>query len=371
VKGSIAALALAASILACGTSTENATEPPASQSRPPDLAPLEYTGINFWSGVAHDEQVHGGVYGEEYGYDTQSIGYFTGKGMNVIRLAFRWEVVQKSLMAPLDPVELGRLDGFVKAANEQGASVILDVHDFARYQLSTLDPLPTPSPPPAIVGSRELPTSAFADLWSKLATHYAGNDRVVFGLMNEPHDMPTRQWVSAANAALVSIRAAGAHNVVLVPGNNWSHGYGWNDIGEGATDGVPNSVGLGEIDDPGHNYLIEVHQYLDEDGSGSHDECIRETVGSQALADVTGWLRQRGERGLLGEFGSGSGEVCLAALDDLLGYLEANRDVWVGWAYFSGGQGLEDQDMTIQPTDGADRPQMGVLVRHIAPTAAP
>lgn len=362
----IAALAFATLILACTTATE--TRPTRSPA-----TPLGYTGINFWVGAAHDDKVHGGIYGEEYGYDTQSIGYFTGKGMNVIRLAFRWEVLQKVPMAALDDVELERIDGFVSAANEQGASVILDVHNFARYQ-SAPGPLPTEpeqTPPPDIVGSPELPTAAFADLWSKLATHYAGNDHVIFGLMNEPYDMPTRQWVGAANAALAAIRAARAENLVLVPANNWSHGYPWNVAAEGETDGVANSVGLLEIDDPGDNYLIEVHQYFDGDGSRGPTYCIDETIGSQALADVTSWLRDNGKRGFLGEVGTGAGAVCLAALDDVLGYLEENRHAWVGWAYFSGGRGLEDQEMTIQPgQDGADKPQMGVLLRHMAPPSS-
>lgn len=358
-------LAAAALLIACAAPGAPASQTQPSKTQPPQLAPLQYTGVNFWVGAAHDDKVHDAEYMVDYGYDTQSIGYFTAKGMNVIRLAFLWERVQTAPMAALDEVELGRIDGFVEAANEQGASVILDVHNFARYQQSQAVPLPNPTPAPDIVGSPALPATAFADLWSKLASHFEGNQRVVFGLMNEPYDMPTMQWVGAANAALASIRAAGAQNIVLVPGNNWTHGFDWNAASESATDRVSNSVGLADITDPGNNYLIEVHQYFDDNNSGV---CVGRTVGELALGDVTGWLRDNHRQGFLGETGSGPDEVCLAALDDALSYVEANRDVWVGWAYFSGGQGQEGVPLSIQPDEsGADRPQMGVLVRHMAP----
>lgn len=361
--GFVLGLALATSTAAC-----TAPGPSASETQSPHSAPLEYTGINFWAGAAHDDKPRGANYMHDYGYDTPSIAYFTGKGMNVIRLAFLWERVQTTTMAPLDEVELQRIDDFVKAANEKGASVILDVQNFARYQQSESDPLPTPTPIPDVVGSLALPSAAFADLWSKLATHFAGNQQVIFGLMNEPHDMPTMQWIGAANAALASIRATGARNLVLVPGSNWSLGYRWSVAGEGATDGVANSVGLMEIEDPGDNYMIEVHQYFHDEESPDKNSCVSGTAGSEALTEVTGWLNDNGARAFLGEIGTGSGDVCLAALDDALSYIESNRDVWAGWAYFSGGQGLEDQDMTIQPgADGADKPQMEVLLRHMAP----
>jgi len=354
------------------TAACSALGPTASETQP-YLQPLQYTGINFWVGAAHEDKPRGATYMVDYGYDTQSIEYFTGKGMNVIRLAFLWERVQTALFAPLDEVELQRIDGFVEAANGRGASVILDVQNFARYQQSQQVPLPEPSPAPDIVGSPALPAAALADLWSQLAKHYAANQRVIFGLMNEPYDMPTMQWVNAANEAVMAIRLAGAENLILVPGNNWSHGYEWGIAAESETDGIANSVGMALIEDPGENNLIEIHQYFHDEDSPDENSCVSPTAGSEALAEVTGWLRANDRRGFLGELGTGSGEVCRAALDDALSYIEANRDVWVGWAYFSGGRGLEDEDMTIQPgADGADKPQMEVLLHHLAqPSTAP
>ena len=38
------------------------------------------------------------------------------------------------------------------------------------------------------------------------------NDRVIFGLMNEPNTMATEQWGAAAQGAINAIRATGAAN---------------------------------------------------------------------------------------------------------------------------------------------------------------
>ncbi len=56
---------------------------------------------------------------------------------------------------------------------------------------------------------------------------FKGNPKMLFGLMNEPHGMPTEQWLGAANAAIQSIRAAGAPQLILVPGNAWIGAHSW------------------------------------------------------------------------------------------------------------------------------------------------
>lgn len=351
----VTALLGAALLAGCGTG---------AISNPPSAAanPLDYTGVNFWAGTGNEQFVHGGVYGVDYGYDVDSIRYFRESGMNVIRLHLRWEVVQKVLMAPLDAGELGHLDGFVEAATAAGAVVILAVRDGARYQFANA--ANAADGEPQLIGSPRVPVPAFADLWQRLATHYADNQNVWFNLMNEPHDMATRQWVEAANEAILSIRDAGAKNRILVPGNNWSHGFGWAEPG-GATDGVANSVAMLDIVDPADNTWLDIHEYVN--GSGPENDCVSRTAYSQALADVSAWLKEHHRQAFLGEFGTGPGDVCLAAIEDLLVLLERERAVWRGWAYFSAARGLEHKAMSIKPikTGESESPQMVVLKRHM------
>src|SRR5262249_9730094 len=146
--------------------------------------------------------------------------YFKTKGMNLIRLPFLWERLQPALNQPFDATELGRLQATVSGMTGTGMTVLLDPHNFARYQNQ-------------LVGSAQLPYAAFADFWSRLAALYKNNSLVVFGLMNEPNTMPTETWVTAANAAIAAIRTAGAPNLITVPGNGWTGAWSWtmNDYG--------------------------------------------------------------------------------------------------------------------------------------------
>ena len=80
--------------------------------------------------------------------------------------------------------------------------MILDVHNYARYY-------------GAVIGSKGLPTNALGDLWRRLGERYKDNENVIFGLMNEPHGLPTETWLEAANVAIAEIRKTGAKNSSL------------------------------------------------------------------------------------------------------------------------------------------------------------
>ncbi len=56
------------------------------------------------------------------------------KGLKVVRLPFRWERLQPSLMGPLDALELKRLDKVVGLARDRQLKILLDVHNYARYR---------------------------------------------------------------------------------------------------------------------------------------------------------------------------------------------------------------------------------------------
>src|SRR5690606_2789173 len=110
--------------------------------------------------------------------------YFVGKGMNVFRLPFRWERLQRTLEGDFDSGELTALRTIVSAAKREGADIILDPHNYARYGED-------------IIGSDEVPNEAFADFWSRLADQFVDDDKIIFGLMNEPSqlgDNGTENW---------------------------------------------------------------------------------------------------------------------------------------------------------------------------------
>ena len=296
-----------------------------------------------------------GIYRSDYVYPTdeyvrryRSPQYFRGKGMNVFRLPFRWERLQPVRNAPFDAAEWQRLRNTVDRLTGLGAAVILDPHNFARYDGK-------------IIGSSALPNADFVDLWRRLAEAYKDSPNVIFGLMTEPHDMPTMQWVEAAQAAIDAIRTVGAGNLILVPGNDWSAAYTWSR----RLSGPSNAVALLEIRDPIGNTAFEAHQYLDKDNSGRHSRCVSADIGVQRLQPFTAWLKKHGKKGFLGEFGGSDSATCLAALARMLDHMDANAEHYIGWTYWAAGPWWGDYFMSIEPVGARDAPQMEVLSRHL------
>lgn len=308
------------------------------------------TGVNL-AGADFGEGTLPGEYNRHYTYPTMGeVDYFVGIGMNVFRLPFRWERLQQAAYAPLDADELARMDTFVHYATAAGAKVILDPHNYARYYGD-------------IVGSDALAAEVFGDFWARVAAHYTSNENVIFGLVNEPNTMPTELWLKDANVAIAAIREAGATNLILVPGNAWTGAHSWTQNWYG----TPNGTVMQGIVDPLDNYAFELHQYFDSNSSGTSPTCVSPTVGSERLVTVTNWLRQHEEQGFLGEFGVANNSTCLQALDDMLDFMDANADVWLGWTYWAAGPWWGDYMFSIEPdAQGNDAPQTAVLRQHFA-----
>ena len=309
--------------------------------------PLPYTGVNL-SGAEFGPKRPGQprVFGHDYTYPTAGeVDYFTARGATVIRLPFLWAQMQPKLNGPLDPPELARLTKVVRLTTAKGCVALLDPHDYARRDGH-------------VIGDAAVPAAAFADLWRRLATEFAADDHVWFGLMNEPHDMPANVWVASANAAIAAIRRAGAKNLILVPGVAWTGAHSWAASG--------NAVAMLKVADPADHYAIEVHQYLDHDSSGGKDDVGGPTVGSKRIAAFTAWCRANHRRAFLGEFAAADSAVGRAAIDDLLTTMEAAPDVWLGWTWWAAGPWWGDYMFTLEPKrDGTDRPQMAWLKPHL------
>ncbi len=293
-----------------------------------------------------------GIYGTHYIYPNQAeVDYFVTKGMNIMRLPFRWERLQRSLNSPFDETEFNRLDTFVTETTDKGVSVLLDPHNYARYNGK-------------LVGSSEVPNSAFADFWRRLANEYKDNALVMFGLMNEPHDMPTEQWLSAANAATAAIRNTGANNLLFVPGNAWTGAHAW----YGSWYGTSNAVVMLDYVDPGNNFVIEVHQYFDSNYSGTNEECSV-TDASQVLAQFTSWLAANNMRGFLGEFAGANNDNCKLAVQSAIEYLESNSEYWLGWTWWAAGPWWtwEDYMYSLEPVSGdSEAPQWPWLTPYLS-----
>lgn len=310
---------------------------------------VPYRGVNL-AGAEFAEHELPGTYGSTYIYPTdEEVIHFVGKGMNTFRIPFLWERLQPVLNDGFDATELGRLDAVVTSITSRGAYALIDPHNYARYRDN-------------VIGAG-VSNAAFADFWHRLADHYKGSSRVIFGVMNEPNTMPTEQWIAAANAAIASIRATGATNLVLVPGNAWTGAHSWLQNWYGTA----NATAILDVVDPANNWAIEVHQYLDADASGRDGSCVDSTVGSQRMTAFTDWARANGRKAFLGEFAGGTSATCAAAIGDMVAHLHANSDVYIGWTWWAAGPWWGDYIFTLEPQGTTDRPQMQALAPYLRP----
>jgi endoglucanase len=71
-----------------------------------------------------------------------------------------------------------------------------------------------------------------------------------------------------------------------------------------------NAAAFANLKDPNNHIAIEMHQYLDSDGSGTNATCVSSTIGAERLQVATQWLQQTGFKGVLGEIGAGSNRAC-------------------------------------------------------------
>lgn len=306
---------------------------------------VPFRGVTL-SGADFGETNLPGVYGFNYTYPTaEEVTYFKSKGMNLIRVSFRWERLQLSLYQALEPRELGRLKSLVEFITGSGMHALLDLHNYGRFHGN-------------LIGSSQVTDAALADFWFRLAAEFKNNQRVWFGLMNEPYGMASETWLSAANAAIAAIRRAGATNLIAVSGNSYSMAQAWHD----GWYGTPNATVMLGVSDPANNYVYDVHQYLDSDSSGTSSTCVTSTVGAERLASFTIWLRKHGKRAVLTEFAGANNAVCNEAVRGMLTHIHGNADVWAGWTWFAAGPWWKDHMFSIAPSNGQDKPQMSILL---------
>ena len=308
------------------------------------------TGLNLAGAEFGDV---GGEYGKAYRYPADAeIDDLARRGFTVLRLPFRWERLQPTLSADFDKDERARLDAVVAHVRGKNLAVILDVHNYARWN-------------DKLIGSEDVPASAFADLWRRLAEAFRGQDGVVFGLMNEPHDMHTETWADAAQAAIDAVRKTGACNRILVPGNAWTGAHNWRD----GDYGTPNAQAMGRVRDPLGRMSFEFHQYLDADWSGRAATCRPVAEAVAALAVATTWLEETGATGFLGEIGAGGDPQCLDGLAAMLAHVNAHAHVWHGWtAWAAGSWWPKDYPLFVGERNGHDTPQMTTFMAHRAPS---
>ena len=319
-----------------------------------DPGRLAYLGVNlsgaeFGTVDKSGHRTEPGRLGADYIFPTRAeIDSYADAGFNVARVPFAWERLQPEAKGPLDPGYLAGLDAVVDTAAERRVVVILEPAGLG-YGYGGL------------IGT-DTPDSAFADLWRRVAAHYASRPTVFYGLMNEPHDQTPADWLHSAQAAIDAIRAAGSRQEILVPGTYYTAGSTWLSRGNAA-------VFADRITDPADNFAFEIHQYNDADQSGRSAAPVSPTIGVERLERITAWAEAGHHRLFLAEFGAGVGADSIAAMRNQIAFVQAHDGVWQGAAIWGGGPWWPpNYPLSVEPV--ADSPQLKAL-RDFLPLASP
>lgn len=336
-----------------------------------------YTG---WAGSAP-------VSGTHYLYVTNAdIDYLVSKGCNCFRLLFSWEALQPkptSLIPSSIPAHKTYFDKFkaiVDYATSKGVSVIIDIHsgidaDFAAYYGAKIG---------TTYQGFEV-SALFADLWSQLATIFKGNSKVMFGICNEPSNMPTMVWFAAAQRTISAIRAAGSTNKIVLPGNGFTAASSWSGSLYTDTGSPPRSNAYGWLNangvgkplvDPANNLAAQVHLYANSDAGGGSSDVVSGTILADRVKSVVEWGRANKVQVFVAEVGLAASAVnAPEAWKSFSDYCDANSDVVLGWTFWAAGSNpwwiSYRFSLCPSPDYKIDSAQMKMIAPSLATTVDP
>ncbi|KAK7050930.1 hypothetical protein VNI00_005042 [Paramarasmius palmivorus] len=327
-------VAASPAVVASGTTeaqTRTVTAPAPLASTCSNARKFTYFGVNQ-SGAEFGNNKIPGVKGTDYIWPApSSIDYFVNQGFNFFRVPFQLERLTPpsvGITGNFDSAYFADLQQTVNYITNKGATVAIEPHNFLIYNGQTMTN-----------------TAQFQTFWKNLASRFASNNRVIFDLMNEPHDVPASQVASMMQAGINGIRSAGAtQQLILVEGTSWTGAWTWSSSG--------NAAAFGNLQDPNNNFAIEMHQYLDSDGSGTSANCVSSTILAERLADATNWLKQHNLRGFLGEVGAGANPTCISAVFGGL-CAAAQSGAWIGISWWAAGPWWGTYFQSIEPPSGA------------------
>jgi len=292
---------------------------------------FKFFGVNQ-SGAEFGNTIFPGTLGKDYTWPaTTSIDYFVGQGFNTFRVPFQQERITPpsgGLTGGFNSTYLDGLKTTVNYITGKGAYAVIEPHNFMRYN-------------GAVITS----TANFQTWWKNLANEFKSNSKVIFDIMNEPYGIDASTVFNLNQAAVNGIRSSGATSqLILVEGTSYTGAWTWTSSG--------NSNAFGAIKDPNNNVAIEMHQYLDSDGSGTSATCVSSTIGAERLAAATAWLKSTGLKGFLGEIGAGSNDACVAAVKGALCSMQQSG-VWIGALWWAAGPWWGTYFQSIEPPSGA------------------
>ena len=305
--------------------------------------------------------------------DTQA---FINAGMNTVRIPLSWGYLQLG-GAGVGTLNLDYYNNYVKPLLETLTHTkiytIVDMHAYMRYSKFGEQYSGCGMDGPCPDGTLVLDEMAYQSLWGQLIDLIQkdpGIDKeyIVIDLMNEPVRIPDDKVFTIQASLINMLREKQFNGYILVEGNSWSGLHSWTTEQWNGQDGQmytnatlftrANFEKAGIIDLS--KILINVHQYLDSDYSGTHDNCLQDldTTGPNGfnLNAFVDYLATNQLQAIVTEFGAGrDASSCAAPLGKFITYMKDNTSKnrgygFAGWTIWATGHGWGDYNLRVKPT---------------------
>ncbi len=223
-----------------------------------------------WADGAQYSTRSPGLRDQDYTYaDLATLEFLAERGIRRVRLSVTWERIQAQPGEPLRIEDADAVMATLDAAHAAGISVVLDLHNYARYAVGYDDRREV-----LVLGDGRLGAAELTDVWNRMLRAFGFAPALeAVAVMNEPYGMPggARSWEEISAQVVTGIRDANTSIPVWVGGYEWSaasrfaenHPQPW----------LP--AGLGPVS-------YEAHQYFDADRSGKYQADYAATNGTIA-----------------------------------------------------------------------------------------
>ncbi|KAI1469479.1 glycoside hydrolase family 5 protein [Daldinia caldariorum] len=263
---------------------------------------------------------------------TQMWHFVGDDAINILRMPVSWQfLVGENLGGKFDSNNFNDYDRLIQACLATGAYCMIDIHNYGRWNGK-------------IIGQGGPTDDQFVNLWQQLATKYSGKDKVIFELMNEPHDVDVDTWAETCQKAVTAIRKTGAtKQMILLPASNFD--------GVATLTGDNGAEQLLDITNPDgskDNLLLDIHAYLDKDNTGTNRQCT--TDNTDAFGNLAKYLRIRGRKGLVSQTGASQDSSCLEMFCAQNKFINDNSDVFVGIVGWGAGSVETSDVLSMTPT---------------------
>lgn len=369
--------------------TDIATNPNLLTQAPKQNASWDFVGFNL-SGLEFGKTIDPFVApnlseedATQANSDLNDTRAFLQAGMNTVRVPISWGYLQ------LDGAGKGELNvdyynAYIKPLLETltkaKVNVIVDLHAYMRY--SKFGKEYSGVGPGASLPDGTLITDAalYQDFWGKLLALIKSNPNIdmnyiMLDLMNEPVGVPNDLVFSIQASVIKFLRAQGFQGYILVEGNEWTGMHSWTTTSWQSTDGKTTYTNAAlftrkHFEEAGitdlSKIIINVHQYLDSNYSGTQSQCVANISSFNTDAFIN-YLQTNRLKAIVTEFGAGTDSgSCANTLNLFMQFLQANsaknKDYgFVGWTIWSTGHGWGNYNLRVTPASY----QMQVLKNYL------